>query len=203
MIAIITGDIINSGEYRASEWMEELKSYFLQLGNSPADWEFYRGDEFQIRVPAERALHTAIAIKARIKTFKKLDVRMGIGLGDETYKGPKVSESNGTAYQRSGRTFERLKDEKVHLAISSGHPKQDRTLNLILQLALDFMNDWSQVSAEIMVLLLKEPGAAQNQIAEQLGIKQSAVSQRFKRARKDLVLSILRHYNSILKELNP
>ncbi|MDC6352333.1 SatD family protein [Zeaxanthinibacter sp. PT1] len=203
MIAIITGDIINSGEYRASEWMEVLKSYFLQLGNSPGDWEFYRGDEFQIRVPAERALHTAIAIKARIKTFKKLDVRMAIGLGDETYKGPKVSESNGTAYQRSGRTFERLKDEKVHLAISSGHPKQDRTLNLILLLALDFMNDWSQVSAEIMVLLLKEPGAAQNQIAEQLGIKQSAVSQRFKRARKDLVLSILRHYNSILKELNP
>ena len=45
----------------------------------------------------------AIQIKALIKSIKNLDVRMGIGLGSETFVGSSVSQSNGKAYQRSGR----------------------------------------------------------------------------------------------------
>src|SRR5690606_32355369 len=137
MIAIITGDIINSDRYAASEWMEILKKYLGRQGETPGDWEIYRGDEFQIRTTPARALPMAIQIKALIKSIKNLDVRMGIGLGSETFVGSSVSQSNGKAYQRSGRIFETLKEHKLNLAIVTGDDDKDDTFNLMLKLALN------------------------------------------------------------------
>ena len=200
MIAILTGDIINSEHYKVSDWMSILKEYFSQLGSTPQVWEIYRGDEFQIKVAAVDALEIAIAIKAKIKTIKGLDVRMGIGLGEEDFVGASVSESNGTAYQFSGRIFEKLKDQKLNLALASSSAKFDATLNLILKLALDFMDDWSPVSAEIIAISLAHPDRPQQEIADQLGIQQSAVSQRQKRARLDLVQQVLTYYKATINK---
>ncbi|WP_299317681.1 SatD family protein [uncultured Maribacter sp.] len=198
MIAIITGDIINSENHPSSQWIDLLKNYFNQFGASPMNWEIYRGDEFQLKVTERNALFTAIRIKAMLKTIKGLDVRMGIGIGLETYIGTGVTESNGPAYQRSGRNFETLKESKINLSIATGEAENDRTLNLMLRLALDFMDDWSVVSAEIVTLSLDYPHYSQKEIAQQLGIKQSAVSQRLKRARLDLVLDVLSYYKELI-----
>ena len=200
MIAIITGDIINSEDFKASAWIPILKNFFGDLGESPKDWEIYRGDEFQLKTSPENALQTAIHLKARVKGLRKLDVRLGIGLGEETYVGSGVSESNGPAYQRSGRTFETLKDSKLNMAISTGDVHIDRTLNLMLKLGLDFMDNWSTVSAGIVALTLQQPEASQKEIARLLSIGQSAVSQRSKRARLDLVFELLNYYTQTLKE---
>ena len=201
MVAIITGDIINSDRYAASEWMDILKPYLAGQGKTPNDWEIYRGDEFQIRTTPERALSMAIQIKALIKSIKNLDVRIGIGLGSETFVGSSVSQSNGKAYQRSGRVFETLKEQKLNLAIVTGHDDKDKTLNLMLKLALNFMDDWSVVSAQMVSLTLTKPNASQQEVADQLKIRQSAVSQRLKRARMDLVLDLLAYYRENLKDI--
>ncbi|HDZ06325.1 hypothetical protein LCGC14_0148510 [marine sediment metagenome] len=198
MIAIITGDIINSEDHPSSQWIDLLKNYFNQFGASPMNWEIYRGDEFQLKVTEKNALFTAIRIKAMLKSIKGLDVRMGVGIGLETYIGTGVTESNGPAYQRSGRNFETLKESKVNLSIATGDTGNDRTLNLMLRLALDFMDDWSVVSAEIVTLALDYPQFSQKEIAQRLGIKQSAVSQRLKRARLDLVLDVLSYYKELI-----
>ena len=203
MEAIITGDIINSDEYPASEWLDVLKNYFSKLGESPTDWEIYRGDEFQLRVPLEEALEVAIHIKALMKSIKGLDVRMGIGIGEVTFVGTGVSESNGPAYQLSGRTFEKLKENKINLTFSTGDKRYDRTLNLMVKLALDFIDDWSPVSAEIVAMALDNPKASQQEIAERLNIQQSAVSQRQKRARLDLVEELLEYYPQTVKRMKP
>lgn len=202
MIAIITGDIIDSEHHTSSKWLGILKAYLSKLGDSPIDWEVYRGDEFQLKINQKEALRAAIHIKALIKTVKGLDVRMGIGLGTETFRGVGVSESNGPAYHRSGRTFESLKEDKLNLTIATGNGFFDDTLNLMLKLALHFMDDWSTVSAEVVALALDSPNASQSTMAEKLNIQQSAVSQRQKRARLDLVLELLDYYSKTLKELN-
>lgn len=201
MIAIIAGDIINSENHPSSEWIGDLKDYFNRFGSAPLYWEIYRGDEFQLKVTRENALVSAIQIKALLKSVKGLDVRMGIGIGLETYVGTGVSESNGTAHQRSGRRFESLKENKVNLSIATGSESQDATLNLLLRLALDFMDDWSVVSAEIVALVLDNPDASQKEIAKKLGIKQSAVSQRIKRARLDLVLDLVSYYEKVIADV--
>lgn len=157
MIAVITGDIIGSGNYSSTMWLPNLKEYLQKIGNTPNDWEVYRGDEFQLRLKAEDALFEAISIKALIKSIKGLDVRMGgVGIGTETFKGQSVTESNGTAYQRSGRTFETLKDEKRNLAITTGQSYFDKSINLMCDLALDFMDEWTPpVSSEIVTMVLQ------------------------------------------------
>lgn len=203
MIAIITGDIINSEKHKASEWIDVLKNQFSKWGESPSDWEIYRGDEFQIRIATKNALWAAILIKALIKSNKNLDVRMAIGVGSESFTGVSVSESNGTAFQRSGRMFETLKDEKLNLAIATGSTKENQILNLMLKLALDFMDEWTSVSAEIIAMALQNPNTSQQEIAEKLNIQQSAVSQRQKRARLDLVIELLEYYPQTLKRMKP
>lgn len=203
MIAIITGDIINSEEHKASEWIGILKKQFSEWGETPAEWEIYRGDEFQLKIAPKNALWAAILIKAVIKSIKDLDVRMAIGVGSEDFKGTSVSESNGTAYKRSGRTFETLKVDKLNLAIATGNKKEDQSLNLMIKLALDFMDEWTSVSAEIIAIALSSPKKAQQEIAEELSIQQSAVSQRQKRARLDLVMELLRYYPQTVKRMKP
>lgn len=201
MIAVITGDIIGSGNYSSTMWLPNLKEYLQKIGNTPNDWEVYRGDEFQLRLKAEDALFEAISIKALIKSIKGLDVRMGVGIGTETFKGQSVTESNGTAYQRSGRTFETLKDEKRNLAITTGQSYFDKSINLMCDLALDFMDEWTPVSSEIVTMVLQNPNWSQQEMAESLGIQQSAVSQRQKRARINLVLQLLNYYKEQIKEI--
>lgn len=198
-IAIITGDIINSSQDTAARWIGVLKPFFCQFGKSPGDWEIYRGDEFQLRLAPEIALRTSIQLKALVKQQKGQDVRLGIGLGEESFRNRRVGESNGTAYQRSGKSFESLREYPFNMRIATGREGYDRGLNLMLALALDFMDDWSPVSAEVMALVLAQPEASQESLAEILNIKQSAVSQRLKRARKDLVTELLDYYTQTFK----
>lgn len=200
-IAIITGDIINSRAHNTSEWMAKLKQYLTQWGDAPSNWEIYRGDEIQLRIGIKDALLATIQLKALIKSIKDLDIRMGIGIGSETYVGAGVSDSNGTAYQRSGRTLEVLKQNKVNLMLTTADEEYNITMNLMLKLASDFMDDWSPVSAEMVFLSLSSPDESQQNWAEQLNIKQSAVSQRTKRARLDLVQELLAYYKQTINSI--
>ncbi len=201
MLAVITGDIINSENYSSSVWMPLLKNCLSNWGTQPLDWDIYRGDEFQLKIAPEEALKAAIHLKAVIKTIQNLDIRLGIGLGEETYKGQRITESNGSAYQRSGRIFESLKEQKLTLAMATGFEEQDKVLNLMIRLALNFMDDWSRVSAEIIAWELEYPNTSQKDIAKHFKIQQSAVSQRQKRARLELVLELLSFYKQYVTQL--
>lgn len=198
MIAIVTGDIINSESSKAETWMPLLKNQLLKFGKTPEDWEIYRGDEFQIKTTPEKALELSLLLKAKFKTITSLDVRLGIGIGNEAFRGKSISESNGTAYKNSGRVFETLKEQKRTIAIKTESINKDETLNLMLKLALDFMDNWSTVSAEIIYLALENPEMQQQELATILGIQQSAVSQRQKRARLSLVQEVLTYYSSTI-----
>lgn len=95
MISIITGDIVNSRKLASAEWILGLKQLLNTLGQNPAQWEIYRGDEFQLEVanPSD-ALHHALLIKAYLKSIK-LDARMSIGFGEKAMlltKFPRVTE---------------------------------------------------------------------------------------------------------------
>ncbi len=201
MVAIITGDIINSAIQPNSSWMEPLKAFFNEHGPTPGTWEIYRGDEFQLKVHPVEALKVAFQCKAIIRSNPELDVRIGIGIGEESHRAERISESNGTAYQRSGRTFGLLKKRKSTLMLSTGKSEFDETWNLILALGLNFMDHWSPVSAEITALSLAHPNRSQIAFARQLDIKQSAISQRRKRARWKLVKSILTHFEKQILNL--
>ncbi|MFK7783917.1 MAG: transcriptional regulator, partial [Crocinitomicaceae bacterium] len=193
MIAVLTGDIVNSRDIDPKLWLKELKNELSEHGLQWKDWEVYRGDSFQLKVPQEKALEVAVFIKARIKKFKELDVRIAIGLGDIDYVAERVTESNGSAFSNSGECFDSLK--KSNLEIRSSWQHFDRTINLMLHLAALTMDSWSPVSSQILLTGLKFPELNQIELAEKLQKKsQGTISEGLKRGGYEEIHKLLLYY---------
>jgi len=212
MIAVIKGDIINSRLIiNQDKWLIPLEDLLNEWGKNPEIWEVAWGDSFQLEVenPAE-SLYKALLIKALIKgiSFKnnskkmsEIDVRISIGIGDKTYTGRRVSESNGTAYIYAGEKFSLLKKENTTLAIKSKWPEFDEEFNLYLKLAGVFMDKWTKSSAELVGIVLKNSMITQDEVGRLIGIKQSGVSGRWNRAKIDEILAIDNLFRRKIKQL--
>lgn len=214
MVAIIKGDIIASRKLLNQEkWLQPLKFLFSQWGNTPEQWELVWGDFFQLEInDPKEAIQKALEIKALIKKIKPkeankqlstLDVRMSIGIGEKTFAGKRVSESNGPAFIFAGEKFEKLKKEKTNIAIQSPWGDFDKEINMYLRLAGKFMDSWSVSSAQLVEIVLKDPYITQEEIGELLDIKQNSVSGRWNRSNIDDVLKIEKVYREKLQKLIP
>ncbi|WP_009032613.1 hypothetical protein [Indibacter alkaliphilus] len=191
--------------------MNPLKSLLSQWGTSPKDWELVWGDFFQLEIKSpQEALTKAWAIKSTIKQVSQvrkdkknspMDVRLAIGIGAKTYDGSKVSESNDPAFVNSGERFDRLKKDRVNMAIQSPWEELDKEINLYLKLAGIFMDSWTISSAELVLLYLQNPEATQEEIGIKLGIKQNSVSGRWSRAKIDEMIEINRVFQIKINNL--
>ncbi len=203
MTSVITGDIVKSKTQSNPEiWIEVLKKGLSTLNNDNTFWEIYRGDSFQIEIPnTNNSFINAVYLKACVKMIKNLDVRLAIGIGNKTYQGKKVSESNGEAFVFSGETLETLKRDKQNLRLKTKNPMLDEELNLYFKLALTFMDNWTVNSAEIVKLSIENPNALQQELATILGIKQDAISKRQKRAGLEHILELDKMFKYKISQL--
>lgn len=192
MTAIITGDIINSRQTDIKIWLKVLKKTLNLFGKTPKSWEIYRGDSFQLEVAVEDALQCAISIKAILKQ-EEIDVRMAIGVGEKEYVADKITASNGSAFVNSGEAFEALK--KNTLAIKTPWEDFDDAINIMLDLALITMDNWSATSAEMVKIGLANPEMTQTELTKLLKKTQSTISEGFKRAGYDEIVKMIHFYN--------
>lgn len=200
MVAVITGDIINSREINSRVWITLLKKCFSKYGKEPRMWQIYRGDSFQIKVKAIDALDAVFEIKTIIKTVSGLDVRLAIGIGTIDYNAKKITESNGTAFVNSGECFENLK--KHTLAIKSTSENFDAIFNTILQLVIFIANDWTVKTAEIINMALDNPQFNQVELAEKIVKKsQSTVSAALKRGAFEELKNVLNLYKIEIEKI--
>jgi len=199
MIAIITGDIINSRKGNINNWMNILKTALNYYGESPKQWEIFRGDSFQLQITPNQSIVGAFHIKAMIKQKSKQDVRIAIGLGVEEYCADRITEANGSAYVNSGECFDTLK--KHTLAIKSANEEFDTTINIMLQLATLTANNWSKTVAETITTILEHPDKNQNEIAKMLNKSQSNVSAALKRSGFEEIMKLNSYYQSQLAKL--
>lgn len=197
MIAVLTGDIINSQKFNSDVWYNALQKIFE--GKTSQEWENYRGDEFQLMLPnAEDAFLAFLKIKSGLKKIQDLDVRISIGLGEQTFAADKVSQSNGSAFVHSGRNLEKIKSEKINLHIASDFSNLDQELNLIFKWVSLTVDSWSVMSAEIVSLFLSQKNLNQDDAARQLNVTQSSISQRLKRANYELLMETEAYYRQII-----
>lgn len=199
MIAVITGDIINSREGEVESWINALKDTLNKYGSEPQNWEIYRGDSFQVSLAPEKALLAAIHIKSTIKQTKTYDVRMAIGIGKEKYSSHKITESNGTAYVNSGECFEELK--KYSLAIKSGNIKLDESLNIMFKLSLLTTDNWSSVVSKVIKAAIENPEKNQKDLAKLLNRSQSNISEAFKRGGYEEIINMNEFYVKNISQL--
>lgn len=192
MIAVITGDIVNSKKADSQSWLNLLKKILNQYGSEPQTWEIYRGDSFQLSMNPENALIAALHIKSTIKQTKTQDVRLAIGVGSEKHKSQKITESNGSAYVNSGECFESLK--KQTLAIKTDNKTLDDILNIMLNLSLLTADHWSVVVSEVIKTAIENPDKNQRELAELLGKSQSNISEALKRGGFDEIMAMNQFY---------
>ena len=190
--SIITGDIVNSRKTSPNIWLESIKTVLKNNNIDQKNWEIYRGDKFQIELDPKDVLRIAILLKASIKREKNQDVRMAIGIGNKSYTGNKILESNGEAYINSGHCFDNLKKKK--LAIKSPWDKFDAQWNLYLRLASLTMDDWAPMTANIVSEALTNSNSTQSQIAKKLNRTQGRISEGLQRAGYDEILLTLEYF---------
>jgi len=217
MIAVLSADLLASSNY-PKKLLEKviltLNSEFKDLGkisDQNSGFEIFRGDSFQgvLHSPL-KALHIAIQLKTAInrlyldenetrKAFKiSADLRLAIGIGTYDFKRDSIMESNGQAFQFSGRTLDEMKKENRKLQLKTPNENINSEFDTSLLLFDTISDKWSTASAEVIYFLLKN--FKETDIAIELGISQSAVNQRKKAAGWDAINSLLSRYESLIKE---
>lgn len=199
MIAVITGDIINSRKARSDKWMALLKKALNRYGEEPSNWEIYRGDSFQLELPAEKAVECALYLKSAIRQIKTLDVRLAIGLGEKSVSAKKITESHGSAFVHSGECFEQLK--KNTLALQSGNSELDEEINLYFKLALLTIDRWQIIASEVMQLALEQPGLTQTELAGKMNKSQSTISESLKRLGYDEMMLLNDRFKKLIEKI--
>jgi len=195
--SVITGDITNSREVSNDQWMPVLKQVLNHYGEAPKDWEIFRGDSFQLELTPDKAMVAAIHIKATVKQWRLLDVRMAIGIGTKSYGAEKITEANGSAFINSGEAFEALK--KSMLAIKSDWPALDDEVNHYIELALLTMNNWPANAATMLKAAIEHQQLTQQQLAAKLKRTQSTVSEGLKRAGHMEIFNMEKRYRALLQ----
>lgn len=201
MIAVITGDIINSQQAETKVWINKLKNLLGNWGSTPETWEIYRGDEFQFKCNINDVFWHFLAIKSLIKSQENLDVRIAIGIGDESFLSEKITESNGTAYVHSGRLLNDLKNDGHTVAIKTTNDLLDRDLNILLKWSSKDFDNWTMATSEIIHEMIMNNDITQEDLAKKLTISQSSVSQRLKRANYDLIVETNQYFRKKIAEL--
>lgn len=196
MVAILTGDVTASTTGSPARWMKALKGVLNQYGKSPHDWEIYRGDSFQLRVDAPLGLSSALHIMSAVRAESQHQVRIGIGVGEETYRAQRITESNGPAYVHSGRVFDRL----GHRLLSFGSDREqwNEGMDLLFRFAGHVIKSWTPIAAQVVWQAIEHPELNQTDLAALLGKSQSNVSATLKRAGFDLLSELNAYYQNLL-----
>ena len=216
MIAVLTADLIDSSLYEEKvlqEVLDTLKQEFEHItGEYDKDevrLQIYRGDSFQgiIKSP-ENALRIALQIKTAInrihfketvknKAYSKIaDFKIAIGIGQQELEREAISESNGPAFQFSGRTLDEMKSEHRKTKLKTDSEEINDEFNTSLFLLDTITDKWSTASAEVVYYLLK--GLKEREAAAAINISQSAVNQRKKAAGWDAISVLLDRYRGVI-----
>jgi len=201
-VAVLTGDLVKSRSIKDGDIktvITSLKETFIELNNkilfNKASFQIFRGDSFQAIIPnPELALITAIIIRSRLRTFESrykingkksnkpinyvyTDARIAIGIGNVSYLGDNVTESQGEAFQKSGYLLDQLKKGNDRLGINTPWENINKELVVESKLADAVISRWTANTAEaIFIHLIDQKN--QSQLASILNISQPASHKR-------------------------
>ncbi|WP_295180784.1 hypothetical protein [uncultured Christiangramia sp.] len=215
MFAVITADLLNSTKYSAELLTEvldiinaEIEGIEMKYKNSK--FELYRGDSIQGVLEPVFSFRSALRIKTAVNKLRsqeaihsnsyriEADLRISIGIGKIGFKRDSIMESNGEAFQFSGRTLDEMKKTGRKMTLTTGINEINNEFDNAFLLFDTITDKWSSASAEVIYYLLKE--MKETEIADTLGISQSAVNQRKKAAGWDAILSLMERYEQVMKQ---
>ena len=216
IVAIFTGDLLsykNLSDQSRKKILSSLQSVFeiiIQSDQSNATYnlqkqiEIYRGDSFQGLIwNVANALDYVLLIKSFLRKSTpeeaqiNWDARIALGIGKLEYPSEDVLKGDGTAYRNSGPYLDQMESEEGLIIVTPWKEVNDelRTECVLIDVILQ---KWTRSQAEVIAEAI--PGANQNEIAQRLGISQSAVNQRLKAAHWNAVKTFIQRYKEIIKK---
>ena len=187
--AVITGDIINFTKLpaeRRKALIEETEELLKTWISRKANAEIFRGDSYQVLF--EDGLSALTKSIQLICWFKKhsdeeqniyLSTRISIGIGQVSYHGKNVLNSDGEAFHLSGRNFDAMKADQ-YLSINTNDEQKNAAIEIILNFVNKYLGNWNKGQAEVIFWQLE--GKNQQEIAKMLSISQPSVNSRLKTA---------------------
>lgn len=218
MVAVLTADLIDSSLYKEDVLKQVLESLTTEFGTitklhgkNEVRFDIYRGDSFQGLVKApEDALLIALQIKAAVnrihlkktkksRAYSKIaDFKIAIGIGTQDLERKVLTESNGQAFQFSGRSLDEMKTENRKTRIKTPVEEIDEEFNTAFFLLDTITDKWSTASAEVVYFLLRD--LKEREIAAEINISQSAVNQRKKAAGWEAIAGLLNRYHTVISK---
>jgi hypothetical protein len=194
-IAIITGDIIESTALKGNEWVNHMETCLRKEGEQDKDWTIFGGDAFQLKVrQPQKSIAKAIVLYAEMFGRHNIRLRQSIGIGRVEHDSERLATSNGPAFQYSGRGLERIGKQK--LVVKSSSKEFDRMVQTMLALAEKIMDDWTSRMAFIFFNKMRAPEKTQKELARQLDVRQSVISESLKRSGYKEISGMLNYLES-------
>ena len=195
MVATISADIVSSTSLAIRELIElrrHLQELFRRIAeDSPGFWaRIVRGDSIECFVPEYHdALRIAILIKLYVKLvvaewncsplLLRYGIRFSIGFGAINYADKEEDIIDGPAIYISGRNLDGisgLRDVFSCIEVDECDKRMNFLLDSYVAMIDNLLNSYSLKQAEVVYYKLR--GYKETQIAEMIGVKQSAVNSR-------------------------
>lgn len=202
--AVITGDIIQSKRIvNKPVFLEKLTHIFNETEakfkfDNP--FEIFRGDSFQAVLKHPKyALRVALIVQsgliAHSSENEKWQTRVAVGIGKISFENQDVKLANGTAFELSGQALDAMKNKPVKLIISTDNQKKNSLLTTFNRLLETITDRWTKNAAEVVYYSLLF-NFTQKELAQKLGVSQSAVQQRLTSAHYDAVNHYIEYYET-------
>lgn len=185
MIAVLTGDIVNSTKMSNETYSDVIKSLkaFLNEVNEKYDaiGEIYRGDEFQIQYPDPvYALKSTLLIKLALHLSrfspKPIQCTLSLAYGSHNIYDEKPNTSSGPVFIESGRGLE--KTQRGELSIRFSHESDECEINLLTQFLNHLLNRLTRTQAELLYQYIESSFAEHKKIADITGTTRQNISNR-------------------------
>jgi hypothetical protein len=228
IIGIITGDIVNSRSIPVDtkeKLYKNIKTFLNKLKQDGwiTSYELFRGDSFQCLLEnITHALRVTLMIKCFIKSYlddtltdndnseqkntskgynqSKYDIRLatGIGSSDFTDKG-NLAHSDGEAFYLAGDALDYLKKQPFKMMLVTYDSTFNTTIEPTILLLDAVIEKWTDNQAEaVMYKLLSKK---EDEIAQLLGVSQSAINQRTKTSQWFAIEKLLLYFENKINDL--
>ncbi len=202
MIAVLTGDLVNSTKMTSSTYSQVTKQLQSLLNDANnkflAIGEIYRGDEFQIQYPTPLyALKSVLLIKLALHfsaaSTKPIQCSLSLAYGNHDIYDTKPNTSSGPVFIASGRGLDKTPRGELSLSFEAQH-NRDKTL-LLTKFLNHILNRLTKSQAELLYQYIQHDFTDHSTMAEITTTSRQNISNRLSNIGASLVKDYMKAIN--------
>ena len=187
MIAVLTGDIVNSTKMSTQTYsnvIQSLKAIINQIHEKyGAVGEIYRGDEFQIQFPnplhaIECTLLIKLSLHAAKFSNKPIQSTLSLAYGNYSQLNDKPNTSSGAVFINSGRGLDQASRGDISINFEKTSENEAQKMTLLTQFLNHQLNRLTRTQAELLYQYIESTYAEHKKIADITGTSRQNISNR-------------------------